>query len=56
MKLQREVNRTVGEVTYYKWRVPVPAEMIERLGWKKGEELEAVVRGDSLIFRRSKNP
>lgn len=53
VKLQRSVNRQVGDKTYYKWQVVLPAEVVEELGWKAGDELTAEAVDDELVLRQS---
>lgn len=51
MRLQDELNRRVGDKEYRKWFVNLSKEHVEKLQWKKGQELDARVRGRSLILR-----
>ena len=52
LRLLRLVNRTVKGTTYYKWRIgELPADIVERLGWDVGQELEAEVRSGELVLR-----
>ena len=37
---------------YHKYWVVIPNKLVEKLGWKKGEELEAETKGDKLIIER----
>lgn len=53
MRLQRQVSRRTERKEYSKYVVVIAPEKVERLGWKEGEELEEIVRGDSLIIRKS---
>lgn len=52
VQLQKNVNRRVGDTTYYSWRVTLPSEKVEELGWEEGTELEATVEGDALLLQR----
>ena len=51
MKLCEKLNRRVGDKEYKKWYLVLSKEDIDKLQWKKGEELEAKVRGNSLMIR-----
>lgn len=53
MRLQRQVSRRTERKEYPKYVVVIPPEKVEKLGWKEGEELEEIVRGDSLTIRKS---
>jgi bifunctional DNA-binding transcriptional regulator/antitoxin component of YhaV-PrlF toxin-antitoxin module len=53
MRLQRQVSRKTERKEYSKYVVVIPPEKVEKLGWKEGEELEEIVRGDSLTIRKS---
>ncbi len=37
---------------YHKFWVVIPNKLIEKLGWKAGEELEAEVKKDKLIIEK----
>ena len=54
MKLQDELNRRVGDKEYRKWFVNLSKEHVEKLQWKKGQELDVRIRGSSLILRPAK--
>lgn len=41
VKLQKRLNRRVGDKEYSKWVVVLPSDEVSRLGWKEGVELEA---------------
>ena len=40
---------------YHKFWVVIPNKIIEKLGWKAGEELEAEVKKDKLIIEKDWN-
>jgi hypothetical protein len=54
VKLRRVKTRTHKGEDYYKWVLHPPGAAVEQVGWADGEELEATVKGDSLIIRRAK--
>ena len=50
MKLQKQLSRKVRDREYSKWVITIPHRQIEALGWKSGEELEAMVRHHKLVL------
>jgi len=52
VRLQRQLNRRAKGKEYSKWLVVIPPDMVEKLGWREGEELELDVRGDELRLQR----
>ncbi len=50
MKLQKQTTRKVGNKEYAKWVAVLPAKLIEKLGWKEGDELEPTIDGKKLII------
>jgi bifunctional DNA-binding transcriptional regulator/antitoxin component of YhaV-PrlF toxin-antitoxin module len=55
MRLQKHVSRKVEDKEYAKYVVVLPAESVEKLGWKEGQELENYVQGKKLILRQKTN-
>lgn len=52
LRLVRQVNRNVKGTTYYKWRIgELPKELVEKLGWEPGTELDAEIRENRLILK-----
>ena len=51
MKLRSQVSRQYKGKEYRKWILNPPTELIEKLGWQDGMELEAVVRKGQLVLR-----
>jgi hypothetical protein len=56
VKLHRFVNRVRGKHTYHRWQVILPSGWVEALGWKPGDELEAVPKAHGLLLRRTPKP
>lgn len=56
MRLLRTHSRSVGGTDYSKLRVVVNvgATDAEALGWKEGDELEAVTRKDGILIQSTK--
>ncbi len=50
MRLLSQISREYNGKKYEKFWVVIPNKLIEKLGWKKGQELEAEVKGDKLII------
>jgi hypothetical protein len=53
MKLQRLVNRKVGDKTYHKWILNIPPALVEELGWTDQTELVAETDEGRLVIRKS---
>jgi len=54
MKLQSQVSRKVGDTEYKKFWVVISQEILKKLGWKSGQELEGEVKGDKLVIEKKK--
>ncbi|MCV0372986.1 MAG: hypothetical protein K5793_05470 [Nitrosarchaeum sp.] len=54
MKLQKQVNRIVGDKEYSKWVVAIPPEKIDEAGWKVGDEIDAIVKHHEIILKLQK--
>ncbi len=52
MKLQKQLSRKVGDTEYAKWVLVVPPSLIENLGWKEGQELEAEIKDNKLVIEK----
>jgi hypothetical protein len=55
MKLQKRLNRKVGDKEYSKWVVILQDNHVDNLGWKEGTELQAASdpKTGSLTFKKS---
>lgn len=51
MKLISGLSRRYKDKEYYKFFVILPAKVIEKLGWKKGQDLSPKVKGKRLIIK-----
>ncbi|MFA5365698.1 MAG: AbrB/MazE/SpoVT family DNA-binding domain-containing protein [Candidatus Bathyarchaeia archaeon] len=51
MKLQKQLSRKVDDRVYPKYVVTIPPKEIEKVGWKEGIELEAVVEDGKIMLR-----
>ena len=52
MHLQKQLSNKIDGKEYPKYVIVVKPSIIEKLGWKAGEELEAEVKGDKLIIEK----
>jgi bifunctional DNA-binding transcriptional regulator/antitoxin component of YhaV-PrlF toxin-antitoxin module len=52
MRLQKQLSKKIGDKEYAKYVIVVPPKVIEKLGWKDGEELEGEIKGDKLVIER----
>jgi len=53
VKLQRQFNRRVKKKEYSKWLLVIPPEVVDKLGWKEGDDLSAEVEGTALKLERA---
>jgi len=52
MKLQKQLSRKVGNITYAKYVVVIPPQTIKELQWKEGEELETKIKEQTLTIKK----
>jgi bifunctional DNA-binding transcriptional regulator/antitoxin component of YhaV-PrlF toxin-antitoxin module len=52
MKLISQKHAKYGDKEYSKHWIVIPNKMIEKLGWKAGNELVAEIKGDKLIIEK----
>ena len=52
MKLLSQKSREHKGKTYHKHWVVIPNHLVEKLGWEKGEELEAYTENGRLIIKK----
>ncbi|MBW2984764.1 AbrB/MazE/SpoVT family DNA-binding domain-containing protein [Candidatus Woesearchaeota archaeon] len=52
MKLQKQLSRKYGDKKYAKYVIVIKPKLIDKLGWKDGEELEAEVKKGKLIIEK----
>lgn len=51
-KLQSDLNRKVNDVSYYKYRINIPPEFVNELGWKKSEDLRVTIKNHKLVIEK----
>ena len=56
MKLQKQLSRRYGGKDYAKWLVVIPPNVVDKLGWAEGEDLEPRVAGRELKLKRARKP
>ena len=54
MKLLSQTSREYQGKKYKKFWVVISTKIIEKLGWKKGEELDTNINEDKLIIEKKK--
>lgn len=54
MKLQKRVNRRVGDKEYLKWYVNIPTDLIKEAGWKDDVELDYDVKNHQIVLKPKK--
>lgn len=52
MKLSGQQHFSRGDKNYEKFWVVIPKQIVEKLGWKKGMELSADVKGTKLVLEK----
>jgi len=52
VKVQRHINRKVGDKKYYKNSVDLSPHIIHEAGWRKGDKINATVKGHNIILKR----
>lgn len=55
MKLQKRLNRKVGDKQYAKWEIDIPPEVVKEAGWNAGTELEVDVKDNKVVLRPKKS-
>lgn len=54
MKLLTRRNRIVGDKEYRKWYVELPPDLVKKVGWKEGIELDSEVKEKKVILKPKK--
>lgn len=52
MKLQSQVSREYKGTKYEKFWVVLPSKLVEKLGWKSGQELNGDVKNGKLTIQK----
>jgi hypothetical protein len=51
VKLQKRLNRKVGNKEYSKWVVVLPHDKVQELGWEEGTELDMDTKKGAITLR-----
>lgn len=52
MRLLSQISREYNDTKYEKFWVVIPSKLVKQLGWKKGQELEVVIKEDKLVIEK----
>lgn len=52
MKLQSQISRKYKDQEYKKYWIVLSSKLIDKLGWKEGQELEADVKNEKLVIEK----
>ncbi len=52
VKLQRVTGLKVGDKTYYRWQITLPAAVVEKMGWGQGDLIAVMPRKEGVVLRR----
>jgi len=52
MKLQKQKSRTYNTKNYHKYWIVIPNKIIEKTGWKTGQELKAEIKEEQLTITK----
>ena len=52
MRLLSQISREYKGIEYKKFWVVISNKLVEKLGWKTGDELEAEAKGDKLVIEK----
>lgn len=50
MKLQSHISRKYKNNSYKKFWIIIPRKILEKLGWKTGQELKANIKKNGLVI------
>ncbi|MBI2522984.1 AbrB/MazE/SpoVT family DNA-binding domain-containing protein [Candidatus Woesearchaeota archaeon] len=52
MRLQSQISREYKGTKYEKFWIVIPSKIIEKLGWKSKQELNADLKNNKLIIQK----
>jgi len=52
MKLSGQISRTYKDKGYFKHWIILPNHLVDKLGWKVGDDLDADIKDDKLIIEK----
>jgi hypothetical protein len=50
MQLQKQKSREYNNMEYFKHWIVIPNDIVEKLGWKAGDELKPNVKNKKLVI------
>ncbi|MEK6792554.1 MAG: hypothetical protein AABX95_01925 [Nanoarchaeota archaeon] len=53
MKISKVKSRKYKEKTYYKYRINIPEESLNKAGFKEGDELISEIRKGMILLRKN---
>ena len=53
MKLQKQLSKKIGGKVYYKYVIVLPSDVVEKAGFKEGEELEARAAKGKIVVSQT---
>ena len=54
MKIMKSVDKKVGDITYYKYKINLPKKVVEESNFED-KELEVKIEKDKLIIKKKKD-
>jgi hypothetical protein len=54
MILQKQLSRKVGDKEYAKYVLVISSEVVKKVGWKGGQEIQAEVKRKSVLLKTGK--
>ena len=52
VKLQKRFAYKYKDKNHYKHQVTISEDVLEKLGWEEGDELDLLAKGDKLVVKR----
>jgi bifunctional DNA-binding transcriptional regulator/antitoxin component of YhaV-PrlF toxin-antitoxin module len=52
MKVQRQLSKKRGDKRYYRFTINIPEKIIKKVGFEKGQELEADTEEGKIILKK----
>jgi len=52
MKLQKQLSRKVGKIEYSKYVITISPQLIEKLGWTNGDEIDPKIKDQKLVLKK----
>ena len=52
MRLLSQISREYKGSKYEKFWIVIPSKLVKKLGWKKGQELEAEIKDKKLVIEK----